>query len=111
MLGYLLSLAIRVWGSSFNYLYLSYRFNNIVSVLCALLAVYLYVKDKRTPVISPEPSESPRANTRYPGLVATGVGFGALLSLTGLLFGEVSVIVRYSVVSVGEQGPHPWPWG
>lgn len=62
-------------------------------------------------MISSEPSESPRANTKYPGLVATGVGFGALLSLTGLLFGEVSVIVRYSVVPIGEQGPHPWPWG
>ena len=62
-------------------------------------------------MISHELSEPPRANTRYPGLLATGVGFGALLFLTGLLFGEVSVIVRYSVVPIGEQGPQPWPWG
>ncbi|XP_064404769.1 PGAP2-interacting protein-like isoform X2 [Halichondria panicea] len=111
LLGYLFFLAVRVWGSTFNYIYMSYQLNNVVSVLCVPLAIYLYIRDQRTPVISHELSEPPRANTRYPGLLATGVGFGALLFLTGLLFGEVSVIVRYSVVPIGEQGPQPWPWG
>lgn len=92
---------------------MSYQLNNIISILCVVVALYLFLRDARTPVIHPESSNSNQPNTgaRYPGLLATGVGFGALLSLTGLLFGEVSVIIRYSVMPIGEQGPHPWPWG
>lgn len=116
MVGYLFYLSVRVWGSSFNYLYMSLSINTIVTLLSVVLVVFLYINDVRTPIIRnkdppSEPNKSPRADIRFPGLVATGVGFGALVFLTSLLYGEVSVITRYAIVPISEGVVSPSPWG
>ena len=98
---------------------MSLSINTVVSLLSVLLVIFLYVNDVRTPILSTktdnnpqtESSKSPRANSRFPGLVATGVGFGALLFLTALLYGEVSVITRYAIVPFGDGVVSPCPWG
>ena len=55
-------------------------------------------------------SSSPEA-AKFPGLVVTSCGFGALMFLTMLLFGEVSVVSRWAVAPYPDIGPYPMPWG
>lgn len=98
---------------------MSLSINTVISLLSILLVIFLYINDVRTPILStkiddapqPKPIKSPPADSRFPGLVATGVGFGALLFLTALLYGEVSVITRYAIVPFGEGVVSPCPWG
>ena len=115
MLGYLLMLAVRVWGTSFNPIFTDFTYNNIATGTGVFLVVYLYLVNWRTPIIYPESSEPSKqqqpASTTLPGLAATGVGFGALFFLSMLLFGEVSVLSRWAVAPYPDRGPYPYPWG
>ena len=43
--------------------------------------------------------------------VLTGAGLGSLMYLTHAVFGEVSVVTRWSVGPYPNTGPMPWPWG
>ena len=78
------------------------------------LSLYLFFQDWRTPIISGNDlpsSKMPRdKSSRYPGVVVTGLGFGALLFLTLLLFGDVSVVSRWAVAPYPDRGPYPYPW-
>lgn len=117
MLGYLLFMAIRVWGSSFNFIFMSHTYNCLATALGVGLCVMLYENDVPTPVATPTspPVTSPGGRrttpSLYPGLVSTAVGFGALIYLTQLIFGEVSVVTRWAVAPLPDHGPSPHPWG
>ena len=43
--------------------------------------------------------------------VISGIGLGSLLYLSNALFGEVSLITRWTVQGYPDTGPQPWPWG
>lgn len=116
LLGYLFFLAVRVWGTSFNIIYVSFIANNITTAVSIALCFFLFINDERTPVISSpgsqtksDSAQSPEA--KFPGLIVTSCGFGALLFLTMLLFGEVSVVSRWAVAPYPDIGPYPMPWG
>jgi hypothetical protein len=48
---------------------------------------------------------------QYPNSLATGLGFGSLLFLINWVFGEVSLITRWTVRAYPDNGPEPYPWG
>ncbi len=111
MLGYLLMLAIRIWFTSFDPILSDFTINSAATILGGVLALYLYINNWRTPIVEvDEPSKHPRAGTKFPGVVATGFGFGALLFLTLYLFGDVSVLSRWAVAPYPHRGPYPYPW-
>ena len=113
MLGYLLMLTIRIWCTSFDPIFSSVSFNSIATVMGCILAVYLYFNNWRTPILEKEDlssSKPTRVDTRFPGVVSTGVGFGALLFLTMFLFGDASVLSRWAVAPYPHRGPYPYPW-
>ncbi len=115
MLGYLLYLAVRIWGSSFNYIFMS-DFLNIVGVVVGVASsVLLYMNDVNTPASSCKPlqhkKQSESAPPPSPGLLATSLAFASLLFLTSLLFSEVSIITRWAVAPHPFPGPQPHPWG
>jgi len=103
---------------------MSFTYNNIATALGIVLATFLYFNDCRTPIVSESSKElnsSKEVNsqklsrpllgiTSSPGLVATAMGFGALLFLTQLLFGDVSVVSRWAVAPYPDRGPYPYPW-
>ena len=114
VLGFLLMLAIRVWFSSFNPIFTNLLYNNMATGVGVVLALYLFFQDWRTPIITntdlPSGKVHREESERYPGMVVTGLGFGALLFLTLLLFGDVSVVSRWTVAPYPNRGPYPYPW-
>lgn len=109
-LGYLLLLALRTWGSSFNPIFFHKSTNFVAMVAGVLLAAFLYWNDWRTPAV--EGSEgSVEEEGRLPGLASTAVAFGAALFLLQHLYGDISVVSRYSVAPYPDRGPYPYPWG
>ena len=90
--------------------------NNLATAAGAILAIYLYFNNWRTPIVEEKGPKKPSGRqgnkkSSFPGLVATGVAFGALFFLSHFLFGEASVISRWAVVPYPEVGPSPYPWG
>lgn len=126
LLGYLFFLAVRIWGKSFNFIFMSTASNFMAVCVGVVVSTFLYHNDARTPITTPPspahgktPPLSPAHGRitpsshqhQYPGLLATSVGFGALLYLTHLLYAEVSVVTRWAVASLPHSGPAPMPWG
>ena len=119
LVGYLFFLAVKVWGTSFNIIYVSFIANYIVTAVSIPLCFFLFINDERTPVISSHESQTKNGSsppstppdTKFPGLFVTSCGFGALMFLTMLLFGEVSVVSRWAVAPYPDIGPYPMPWG
>lgn len=108
-------LAVRVWFTSFNPIFTDFLYNNMATGVGGVLSFYLFFQDWRTPIISNSdlPSSTRSHDTeseRYPGMVLTGVGMGALLFLTLWLFGDVSVVSRWAVAPYPDRGPYPYPW-
>ena len=112
MLGYLFYQAVHVWGASFNYIFMGYTYNFVATIAGVFLALFLYINDWRTPILSQKEPGKPSApgDAKYPGLVATGVGFGGILFFTQLMFGDLSVISRWAVDTYPDRGPYPNPW-
>ena len=111
-------MAVRSWGSSFNPIFFSSTINSVAVVGGAALAVFLYWNDYRSPIVSSGGHSGENSGgagngegSQFPGLVSTGVGFGAALFLMQLLFGDLSVISRYAVATYPDRGPYPYPWG
>ena len=107
-------LAVRVWFTSFNPIFTDFLYNNMATAVGVILSLYLFIQDWRTPIISstdlPSKKIHHEESERYPGVVVTGLGFGALLFLTLLLFGDVSVVSRWAVAPYPDRGPYPYPW-
>jgi len=57
---------------------------------------------------STEPQDS---KVSGPGWFLVALGFGALMFLTHDVFGEVSLVCRWSVSGYPHTGPKPNPWG
>lgn len=114
VLGFLLMLAVRVWFTSFNPIFTNILYNNMATGVGVVLSLYLFFQDWRTPIITstdlPSGKIHHRESDKYPGLVATGLGFGALLFLTLMIFGDVSVVSRWAVAPYPDHGPYPYPW-
>ncbi len=120
LLGFLLYLALRVWGSTFDLIFVDITYNSLATIMGIFLSIFLYIYDYRTPVVaisSTGTTTTAAATTtttsrgRYPGLISTAIGFGALMYLTQLIYGEVSVVTRMAVSSYPNHGPYPHPWG
>jgi len=119
MLGYLLYLAVRVWGSSFNYIFMSNSHNIAAICVGVAVSVQLCVDDLPTAITSrpPPPPKSSSDKTKPPNtspsprFVASGLALGSLFFLTSFLYSEVSIITRWSVGPQPFPGPQPYPWG
>ncbi|WAQ99443.1 PG2IP-like protein [Mya arenaria] len=60
----------------------------------------------------PSPSQSPTKKPLERGpWLTTGLGFGSLLYLINWVFGEVSLVTRWTVKGYPDIGPEPFPWG
>ena len=107
-------LAVRVWFTSFNPIFTNILYNNMATGVGVVLSLYLFFQDWRTPIITstdlPSGKIHHRESDKYPGLVVTGLGFGALLFLTLMIFGDVSVVSRWAVAPYPDRGPYPYPW-
>ena len=108
-------LATRVWFTSFNPIFTDFLYNNMATGVGAVATLYLFIQDWRTPVIktSDLPSGKIRRDNeseRYPGVAVVGMGFGALVFLTLMFCGDVSVISRWAVAPYPNRGPYPNPW-
>ena len=60
-----------------------------------------------SPPLEPKTAHVPE---RGPWLT-TALGFGSLLFLMNWVFGEVSLITRWTVKPYPDHGPEPYPWG
>ena len=107
-------LALRVWFTSFNPIFIDLLYNNLATGVGAVLSLYLFVQDWRTPIITSTDLPSGKVHhsegERYPGVVVTGLGFGALLFLSLMMFGDVSIVPRWAVAPYPARGPDPNPW-
>ncbi|KAL5460590.1 hypothetical protein EMCRGX_G034044 [Ephydatia muelleri] len=103
MLGHLLFLALRAWGTSFNPVHTSLAANKFVCGLGFLAVVYLYSNDYRTPVVKASTSERLEQVGWSLGMV--GVRFGAVLFLTLCVFGDLYVLPQWAGFWVS---PYPW---
>ena len=114
ILGFLLVLASRVWFTSFNPIFIDFLYNNMATGTGVVLSLYLFVQDWRAPIIKgtdlPSTKVHREESERYPGVVVTGLGFGALLFLMLTVFGDVSVVSHWAVAPYPERGPYPYPW-
>ena len=72
------------------------------------LAQLYYNISGSIPVVKSTASSEP---LKRPFSLPTALGFGSLLYLTQALYGEVSVITRWTVRSYPDHGPDPYPWG
>lgn len=119
LLGYLFFMAVRIWGRSFNFIFMSHTSNAVAVCVGVAICIFLYRNDARTPITTTPPSPAHRKASssssspqhQYPGLLAMAIGFGALLYLTELLYAEVSVVTRWAVAPLPHSGPSPMPWG
>ena len=117
MMGYLLYLAVRVWGSS--YIFMKTSLNLVAIFVGVVMSVIMYANESRSSLNTsrhPPPGSTKKSKLPAPSpqplkMVATGVAFGALLFLTSYLFGDVAVIVRWSGTPLPSVGPKPNPWG
>ena len=79
-----------------------------------MLSLYLYIQNRRTPAISASDFHSSKIRRDeqegYPGLVLTGIGFGSLIFLTLWVFGDVTVLSRWTARPYPSHGPYPYPW-
>jgi len=121
-LGYLLYLVVRIWGSSFNCIFVDTPLN--VGAVCVgvIVCAILYLNDSQSPdVTSASPSQSDlapegvksEATTHVKKLLATGVAFGALLFTTSFLFTDVFITTRWSSLPQphDDEGPNLALWG
>ena len=107
-------LAVRVWFTSFNPIFIDFFYNNMATCAGIILSLYLFVQDWRTPIIKstdlPSGKVPLQESDKYAGVMVTGLGFGALIFLTIMFFGDVSIISRWTVAPYPNPGPYPYPW-
>ncbi|CAH1777955.1 unnamed protein product [Owenia fusiformis] len=105
ILGLFLFLTGRIWLVSFVPTWWSYQSNSIVVAIATLCTI-----DK---IISGEDGgeASEDKNSLKPYWLFTAGGFGSLLYLTHWVFGDVSLVTRWSVSGFPDTGPSPNPWG
>ncbi|XP_033632255.1 PGAP2-interacting protein-like [Asterias rubens] len=103
MVGFIALLTSRIWYVSINPTWSDPTSNSVIIALGVLATL-----DRFTAVEYPEPQAG-----HDPELAAswrrTAMGFGSLLFLTQWLFGEVSVLCRWTIKGSPYPGPHPFP--
>ncbi|XP_052795697.1 PGAP2-interacting protein-like [Mya arenaria] len=106
LLGFLAFVASRVWFVTFVPTWWSNTTNSAVISVGAIAVVDQFAS--RLPSPSQSPTKKPLE--RGPWLT-TGLGFGSLLYLINWVFGEVSLVTRWTVKGYPDIGPEPFPWG
>jgi hypothetical protein len=111
LLAHILLLSLRIWWVSLNPLWANDNIN-LIAIFLGMLAVaefYHYSSSERKPKEKPKKEQCQEHS--QPGWPIVGIGAGSLLFLTHWVFGEVSVVFRWSVSSYPDVGPSPNPWG
>ncbi|XP_038055775.1 PGAP2-interacting protein-like [Patiria miniata] len=105
MIGFFVLLAARICYVSLNPTWTDEKSNSFVIALGVVATI-----DRFLSAEYPEPQAEP-----VPAMAAswrrTAMGFGSLLFLTHWLFGEVSVVCRWTVKGFPFPGPSPFPGG
>ncbi|KAI0216360.1 PGAP2-interacting protein [Lamellibrachia satsuma] len=105
LLGLFAFICSRVWFVTFVPTWWDVRTNSVVIALGAIATV-----DK---ILAGDDIASGRRlePTKPPSWLVTGAGFGTLLYLTHWVFGEVSILCRWTAKGYPSTGPTPYPWG
>ncbi|KAL4230433.1 Protein cwh43 [Mactra antiquata] len=108
LIGFIGFVTSRIWFTTFVPTWWSNHTNTGVITIGALAVVDQFLSgwDK----ISNE-ERSTKENIHRPSSICTGLGFGSLLFLINWVFGEVSLITRWTVRAYPDNGPEPYPWG
>ncbi|XP_060567906.1 PGAP2-interacting protein-like [Ruditapes philippinarum] len=108
LLGFIGFVVSRVWFTTFVPAWWSDMSNTVVVTIGAIAVIdqFLSGYDKID-----EGERHVDKKLQYPNSLATGLGFGSLLFLINWVFGEVSLITRWTVRAYPDNGPEPYPWG
>ena len=115
-IGLLLFVASRVWLRSFVPAWWDCHSNVIVFTIC-MIATLDAIYDSFTSAPPPPSSSSPPPPTppqppqRSTNWVIVSFCFGSLLYTTHALYGEASVLTRWTVQGFPHTGPMPFPMG
>ncbi|CAL1541206.1 unnamed protein product [Lymnaea stagnalis] len=100
-------LASRVWFVTFAPAWWDNYTNSFV-IACGVISALGYISEEESPKESGKGSVSSDSTLRS---VVCGIGFGSLLYLTHMCFGEASLVTRWTVKGYPNTGPLPLPWG
>nr|XP_054756005.1 PGAP2-interacting protein-like [Lytechinus pictus] len=103
MVGFLAMLASRIWYVSINPTWSDNTSNTFVLTIGAIAVLERYFTAEPK---SPEPKPNASISGYWKSI---GIGFGSLLFVTHWIYGEVSVVSRWSVTGYPMPGPHPFP--
>lgn len=105
MLGHLLFLAMRVWGTSFSPVCSSLAEIQFACGLGMIAVVYLFSRDFRTPVVKTSTSDRLVEQVGWSLGGKIGLRFGAVLFLTLCVFGDLCVVPQWAGFWTK---PYPW---
>lgn len=110
LLGFIAFVTSRIWFVSFVPTWWSSQSNTFIVTLCLIAVIDQYISgfDK---IEESQKEASFNKQVARPPWFTTAIGFGSLLYLMNWVFGEVSLITRWTVRPYPFTGPQPYPWG
>ncbi|XP_052283467.1 PGAP2-interacting protein-like [Dreissena polymorpha] len=106
LLGFLAFVSSRIWFVTFVPTWWCNTSNSAVIAVGIIAVIDQFLEG--SPSVANAASAGPMQRGPW---VTTGLGFGSLLYLMNWVFGEVSLITRWTVQPYPNNGPEPYPWG